>query len=44
MSVNQAAQEHRKEHQVVVLDPDHGARLDLLTDGFGKLHVCLAIR
>jgi hypothetical protein len=38
------AEEHGKEHKVVVLDPDHVARTCLLADSFGEIEICLAIR
>lgn len=42
-SVNHAAKEHRQEHEVVVLNPDHGARLELRLDSLGELEVGLAV-
>jgi hypothetical protein len=42
--VDQPAEEHGEEHEVVVLDPDHAAGLDDLLDGEGELEVRLAVR
>lgn len=41
--VDEAAKKHRQKHEVVVLDPDHVARLELGTDGLGEAEVGLAV-
>lgn len=40
----EGAEEHREEHQMVVLHPDHAARLELLHDRLRKRKVRLPIR
>jgi hypothetical protein len=40
---DKTSEKHRKEHEMVVLDPDHRARLDLLADNFCESHVSLAV-
>ena len=39
-----APKQHREKHEMIILDPDHGARTNLLTDYLRKLHIRLAIR
>lgn len=42
-SINDTPKQHRKEHEMVILDPNHSSRSDLLTDGLRKLHIGLTI-
>ena len=41
---NDIAEKHRKEHQMVILDPDHVATFQLRPNDLGELQVCLSER
>ena len=43
-TVDERAKEHGEEHQVVILNPNHGARRELCHDSLGEGHVGLAVR